>query len=214
MSRGKKFFLGLALSGLGIALLGSPVSAQLVISEPAAGIDNLPPAPITSLAVQPGLTTSVSLSWVLSVDDFDRQAATGTDFTSGGGFNTKNDVAGYKVWRQIDDANPELLTELPAGTDSYVDEAVSMGRLYTYLVAAFDAAGNQSLPAQESLRLGWAGDFDGDGIVNFDDFLAFAAHFGLISENPDWNPIFDLNADGRVDFDDFLIFAANFGQGQ
>jgi hypothetical protein len=51
-----------------------------------------------------------------------------------------------------------------------------------------------------------AGDFNGDGGVDFDDFFLFAAAFGSRERR------FDLDGDGGVDFDDFFLFAAAFGQ--
>ena len=50
------------------------------------------------------------------------------------------------------------------------------------------------------------GDFNGDGVVDFDDFFLFAAAFGSAA------PEFDLDPDGTVNFDDFFIFAINFGK--
>ncbi|OGG52251.1 MAG: hypothetical protein A3F84_04090 [Candidatus Handelsmanbacteria bacterium RIFCSPLOWO2_12_FULL_64_10] len=51
-----------------------------------------------------------------------------------------------------------------------------------------------------------AGDFNGDGGVDFDDFFLFANSFGSREAR------FDLSRDGRVDFDDFFLFAAQFGK--
>lgn len=51
-----------------------------------------------------------------------------------------------------------------------------------------------------------AGDFNGDGRVDFDDFFLFAAAFGSRDSR------FDLSRDGQVNFDDFFIFAAQFGK--
>ena len=48
-------------------------------------------------------------------------------------------------------------------------------------------------------------DFNGDGNVDFRDFLPFADAFGTS------NPAFDLNGDGTVGFADFLLFANAFG---
>ncbi len=47
-------------------------------------------------------------------------------------------------------------------------------------------------------------DFDGDGIVGFSDFLAFAEAFGTSEA------AFDLDASGTVDFGDFLLFVEAF----
>ncbi|MCZ6635256.1 MAG: hypothetical protein O7G87_17795 [bacterium] len=52
------------------------------------------------------------------------------------------------------------------------------------------------------------GDFDGNGVVAFPDFLSFVQVFGL--DNPPEEA--DLDGDGKVDFADFLIFAQNFGR--
>jgi hypothetical protein len=54
---------------------------------------------------------------------------------------------------------------------------------------------------------GPSGDFDGNGVVDFDDFFLFADHFGT------QDPVYDLNHSGLVDFDDFFLFADQFGVG-
>ena len=55
-------------------------------------------------------------------------------------------------------------------------------------------------------------DFDGDGRVQFGDFLVFAVGFGSHSTTPGFNERLDLDSDGSIGFSDFLIFAAAFGQ--
>jgi hypothetical protein len=60
-------------------------------------------------------------------------------------------------------------------------------------------------------RLSRTGDFDGDGIVAFPDFLLFAQRFGTKLGESSFDPIYDLNEDGSVEFGDFLIFAQVFG---
>ena len=49
-------------------------------------------------------------------------------------------------------------------------------------------------------------DFDGNGEIDFGDFIAFAQAFDSD------NPTFDLDGSGLVDFADFLEFARNFGK--
>jgi hypothetical protein len=61
--------------------------------------------------------------------------------------------------------------------------------------------------------IGWVGDFNGDGVVDFDDFFSFADHFSQSEQSLGWDPVFDLTRDGRVDFDDFFSFADHFGDG-
>lgn len=49
------------------------------------------------------------------------------------------------------------------------------------------------------------GDGDGNGVVDFADFLMFAAAFG--KADPQW----DFDGSATVDFPDFITFAGNFG---
>lgn len=54
------------------------------------------------------------------------------------------------------------------------------------------------------------GDFNGDGVVSFPDFLAFANVFGKKAGENNFDTKFDLNGNGSVDFPDFLIFVSSF----
>lgn len=56
------------------------------------------------------------------------------------------------------------------------------------------------------------GDFDGDGRVDFSDFLLFANHFGTSSADFGFDPRFDIDGSGQVGFEDFLVFASQFGR--
>ena len=55
------------------------------------------------------------------------------------------------------------------------------------------------------------GDFNADGMVNFDDFFLFADAFGSGEGETSFNASMDLSVNGRVDFDDFFLFADLFG---
>ena len=55
-------------------------------------------------------------------------------------------------------------------------------------------------------------DLDGDGDVDFSDFLIFAAAFGTSEGGAGYNAAADLDGDGTVAFSDFLIFANAFGK--
>ena len=55
-------------------------------------------------------------------------------------------------------------------------------------------------------------DFDGDGTVGFDDFVQFAAKFGLSQGDEGYDARFDLDGNGAIGFSDFLIFAGAFGK--
>ena len=53
-------------------------------------------------------------------------------------------------------------------------------------------------------------DFNGDGNVDFTDFLFFADAFGTRDIFPGYVAEADLDDDGKVDFPDFLIFVSDF----
>ncbi|MCZ6634693.1 MAG: hypothetical protein O7G87_14915, partial [bacterium] len=55
-------------------------------------------------------------------------------------------------------------------------------------------------------------DFNGDGRVEFADFLDFVPHFGTNPSDAGYESKFDLDGDEAVGFNDFLIFAQSFGQ--
>lgn len=68
------------------------------------------------------------------------------------------------------------------------------------------------LPPERIAFLGSVADFNGDCIVDFSDFVAFASTFGRTAAQDDFDARFDLNGNGEVDFQDFLIFASEFGR--
>ena len=55
-------------------------------------------------------------------------------------------------------------------------------------------------------------DFNGDGIVDFSDFIQFAQSFGLRKGDPDFDARLDLNDDDELNFPDFIQFAQAFGE--
>ena len=55
-------------------------------------------------------------------------------------------------------------------------------------------------------------DFNGDGVVNFLDFLAFASQFGTRQGDGKYDAKYDLDSDGAIGFGDFLIFSSSFGK--
>ncbi len=55
-------------------------------------------------------------------------------------------------------------------------------------------------------------DLDGDGDVDFQDFLIFVAAFGTSVGDAGYHAAADLDGDGMVVFRDFLIFANAFGE--
>ena len=65
---------------------------------------------------------------------------------------------------------------------------------------------NTGLPPSTIAFVGSVADFNGDCVVDFSDFLAFASAFGKAASDA----MFDLDGNGSVDFTDFLIFVSEF----
>ena len=55
-------------------------------------------------------------------------------------------------------------------------------------------------------------DFNGNGKVDFPDFLAFVAQYGTRRGDSRYEAKYDLNSDGAIDFQDFLSFASSYGK--
>ena len=53
-------------------------------------------------------------------------------------------------------------------------------------------------------------DFNGDGRVDFTDFLLFTAQYGLRQGDPGYDAQYDLDGDDTIGFGDFLIFGRAF----
>lgn len=56
-------------------------------------------------------------------------------------------------------------------------------------------------------------DFNGDGKVDFGDFVALGMHFGASRGDARYDAKYDLDQDGTIGFGDFLIFGQEFGSG-
>jgi hypothetical protein len=52
------------------------------------------------------------------------------------------------------------------------------------------------------------GDIDGNGTVDFDDFVVLANNFGNAVADHTFG---DIDCDGTVQFSDFVVLSANFG---
>ncbi len=91
-----------------------------------------------------------------------------------------------------DETGPSLLVTVPAAEgDDVVTVVVSSGQ--------------KSVSRKWTIGKTLKGDFNGDGAVNFADFIAFAGAFGTEDST------YDLDGSGLVDFQDFLVFAVHFG---
>jgi len=83
--------------------------------------------------------------------------------------------------------------------------------------AIADTVPGETDTTDNTLGDGWvivtvAGDVNGDGIADPDDFNIFAGIYGTQESHPQYNPNCDFDNDGDVDPDDFNIFAGHYGQ--
>ena len=70
----------------------------------------------------------------------------------------------------------------------------------------------QPLQASGTLHAGPNPDFDGNGVVDFPDFLQFVGKFGVRQGDEKYEAKFDLDSDNEIGFPDFLIFVRYFGK--
>ena len=90
---------------------------------------------------------------------------------------------------------------------SFADPTSAGVRVYDVKTDALVAGPiNTGLPPSTIAFVGSVADFNGDCVVDFSDFLAFASAFGKIESDVK----FDLNGNGSVDFPDFLVFVSEF----
>ena len=105
----------------------------------------------------------------------------------------------------------ELLASLPESV-----RGLALNALSTHvppddpirIVITFAKATDTGTPGTPGML---TGDFDGNGAVEFPDFLLFVAQFGKSSSDDGFNARMDLDGNGTVEFPDFLLFVAAFG---
>ncbi len=154
------------------------------------------------------------------------------EFTAGG-VNTAPTVANSVASQTLTlggssvslDLNTEPVVFTDAEGDALSDEAIATVALTgsvvtiaavgsgsaTITVTATDLGG-ESAAVEFGVAVGrLAGDFDGNGTVNFDDFFLFADRFGSTPAAENWSAVFDLVGDDVINFDDFFVFADSFG---
>lgn len=235
--------MGLCLSALIGVLLSAPGQAagELVVSAPAAGRDELPPAPATDIRAidRPDDEGGcISVSWSLSPDDrivFVALPPAGYLPTAGPGTVTRQSlVRGYRVYRSRAGGEVQLVVQVGPGVSRYLDQDLDDGISYSYEVRPYDSAHETPaaaiLPGTAADEARTARPMDNrarpldifgqpvlgwfnpaDDTVGFDDFFLFADHFGRVEGETEFDARFDLSVDGRIDFADFFVFADYFG---
>jgi len=74
--------------------------------------------------------------------------------------------------------------------------------------------GDNTDTADEDIKVGIAGDVNGDGTVNILDAIKLAGAFGSRPGDSKWNPNADINGDGVVNILDAIKLAGNFGKSE
>jgi hypothetical protein len=106
-----------------------------------------------------------------------------------------------------------LLTSSFTAPNTVLCESVEIPPVYPRMMFTYDPTDGTGLymnggaPAVEPPVDEIKGDYDGNEIVNFDDFVEFAACYNSVMGDSNYNAIFDFDDDGDVDFDDFVEFA-------
>jgi ELWxxDGT repeat protein len=121
-----------------------------------------------------------------------------------------DDGSGYELWRT--DGSVEgttRLTDLNVNGDSIVDEHVFARLENDLYFRGTDGQTGFEMWVVRSRVEQLSGDIDGDGRVQFSDFLILSSNFGI--SNAQFKDG-DLDGDGSVQFTDFLILSSNFGQ--
>lgn len=203
VQRGNKWFLSavntfgdLTDGGLEVIDLANLRSEGVVIDEMALG-GNL--SSLAMVSDDEGYVVVLDASFVNAVKRFDLGMQSVSSGLSGlsGGFVPSLGVFGGRLY------------VLDGG--SFSDPASAGVKVYDVktdeLVAGPISTG---LPPSGIAFVGSVADFNGDCVVDFSDFLAFASAFGKSASDDDFDVRFDLNGNGVTDFPDFLIFVSAF----
>jgi subtilisin family serine protease len=102
-------------------------------------------------------------------------------------------------------------TNVTKGVQQYTATGLAPDTEHEIGTHTVDDAGNINAAwvkdtARTKPEVGLKGDFDGDGDVDWDDFLAFADAYDSVKGDPNYNSVGDFDDDGDIDWDDFLAF--------
>lgn len=230
-------FFGILLD---ILLCATSSPAQVISQQPAAGVDNIPPAPPSHIQASDRTNDSgghILVTWAPSPDDQARfSVLTNGIYESSSGpvvYPTHQGILGYRIYRSTDSATTEFVGQEPAGSDRFLDGGAEDGVNYSYEVRAFDASHETApniVPGSSADLARTAQAFDNtfipidtsgnpvagwfnrqDPTVGFDDFFLFIDHFGQVDGEIGFDNQYDLDGDHRINFADFFIFADHFG---
>ena len=95
--------------------------------------------------------------------------ATGSALNISWNANPEPDLTSYNLYRSMDAISYVLASQIPAGTEYYVDTGIANGLTYFYRISALDYVPNES-PWSPAVANSPDYDSDGDGIGNMNDF--------------------------------------------
>ncbi|MBR0458477.1 MAG: hypothetical protein IJJ26_04510 [Victivallales bacterium] len=52
------------------------------------------------------------------------------------------------------------------------------------------------------------GDFDGNGVIDYQDYVNLTSQFGIAAGDPDFDPVYDLYPDGVIDYYDYVVLTS------
>ena len=122
--------------------------------------------------------------------------------------------AGHAIWVQdrltIERLSPGDTANYTAVLSVGIDDNDAVPLIPAELLGGFLSLVNLLLEETDVVECNpnTQGDIDGNGIVNFGDFLILAQHFGQPASD---HTTGDLDCSGQIVFPDFLILAQNFG---
>lgn len=196
------------IRAVGLRQLQSPASVSSESVTP--NTDNGPGTPSLSIIQGNQLTPTLVIqnSTPLQPNDplsYTFHIATSADFTDA-----------ITVGAGIASGNGTGPTDPQGLTAWTVDRTLTDGTTYHYRIKASDGTfdssfliGNFKVDKNTS---DFPGDFDGDFLVGFSDFLMFLPTFNKSTGDDNFNAAVDFTGEGTVDFTDFLFFTGTFNR--
>jgi len=198
-------------------------SAKVVTDLRVRAIDNIAPEAVPYLSAMDtpdDSGNSITVSWAKSVSDHMINVSANA---VGGSSHSIAGVAGYNIYRSVNNGQAELIGQTGAGATKFVDNTAFSGIRYDYQVAPYDLDNEAKTSVQRTAMafrnnatdaqgLPILGLFGADATVGFDDFFIFAENFGSKAGDATFERAFDLHPNNRIDFNDFFVFADNFGK--
>lgn len=121
------------------------------------------------------------------------------------------DVVGWRVLRAVESAEFDVIAG-PVDEPTYSDRGVTLGGQVRYRLTAVGAAGDSEPSDSIQLLVSLtAGDFTGDGVVDFDDFFILVDHLGRRQTDAGFEATADFDGDGAIGLDDIFAFVDMFG---